>query len=222
MLTVISILVGLARPVFVAREFNKHVAQSYQALAHILVGWLLYAWLIVGRNDAKYLLAILTLIEVACATATVVRKLRPAGILIVLALLLTPSNALASEAEELALSIAIYNYNQNQKSAPIADLKLKPLGIQWRSISEAKEQGETVLVLFADPSKKLETLLDEPKVARAFNHWNCVWLEERDAAVWQIKEFPKLMVLNPDGSTVKLDGRMPMDPKSLVNLLTPN
>lgn len=82
---VLSVLVGLFRPVLLFKEFNHHIESSYQAIAHILVGVLLCLWLtktdvgdpvlksrqyqLTYENSAAILI-ILTIIEVVCVVAS--------------------------------------------------------------------------------------------------------------------------------------------------------
>lgn len=80
-LIILSVLVGAFRPVLLFKEFNPHIQSSYEAVAHILVGALLCAWLtstdlgyeVLAREykltyqDSKVILFTLTAIEVICA-----------------------------------------------------------------------------------------------------------------------------------------------------------
>ncbi len=79
-LTLLSVLVGLFRPVLLFTEFNSHIESSYQAVAHILVGVLLTAWLTGTRlgslkpDESKSMLFKLTAIEVVCAAVAFLLK----------------------------------------------------------------------------------------------------------------------------------------------------
>lgn len=75
---VLSIVFALLRPLFIFREFNKHINQSYQAFAHILVGILLAAWWLTGKQYLMILFWMLTIVEVISAVVTAIRKRRHA------------------------------------------------------------------------------------------------------------------------------------------------
>jgi dipeptide/tripeptide permease len=72
----LSIIVALLRPVFIFVAVNHHVAQSYQAVAHLLVGGLFATWWVSeDKNDWALQTALaLTVVEVSCAAITVVLK----------------------------------------------------------------------------------------------------------------------------------------------------
>lgn len=56
---------------------NKHYQQSFQAIAHIVVGILGTLWYNgINVADARCLLIFLTIIEVCCATVTILRKMK--------------------------------------------------------------------------------------------------------------------------------------------------
>lgn len=73
-LLLLSILVGGIRPFLVGRKVNKHLTQSYQALAHILVGVLLAVWWVQDDRLAGFCLGLLTVIEVICAFTPLIHK----------------------------------------------------------------------------------------------------------------------------------------------------
>jgi Ca2+/Na+ antiporter len=71
-LLLISGLVCLIRPFLIdGDQWNKHLKQSYQAVAHILVGIWATLWFS-GDVAAGQVLVIMTIVEVVCAIFTVV------------------------------------------------------------------------------------------------------------------------------------------------------
>jgi hypothetical protein len=91
---VLAVILSLIRPVLIFKTIGKHASQSYQALAHLLVGGLVGAWIILEGNlsvvnilggillgafaeSAPWQIrtaSMMTLVEIVCAVLTVVRK----------------------------------------------------------------------------------------------------------------------------------------------------
>lgn len=70
----LAVVLGLLRPVFVFRTFNHHISQSYQAVAHILVGALFATWWLTGGPWALWTVVALSVVEVVCAVISFARK----------------------------------------------------------------------------------------------------------------------------------------------------
>jgi len=66
--TLVTLVLSIARPMFVNNDFNHHIDQSYQAVAHLFVGALIGAWL-ANENGFGWCLklaGVLTAVELVC------------------------------------------------------------------------------------------------------------------------------------------------------------